>query len=342
MYPNSHDESVSSAFARRKRFVGRNNRTTSAWQNYFCIENTASHIGIIMPTFPAARHLLAVTLAVLVPLAAAPTARALPDPVSVPAAEPAENYADVADLVLKSPVIADAIIRGAEKLKGPDAVGAAPGHLRLLITADITNAVRADAALPPQISYLLDVAVDQKGHLPKLKKLRVLLFARHVSAYPNQLQLTGDSSQRVWSAPLDALTRKITAAVLAPAAPPTITGIGNAFHVAGSLPGEGETQVFLTTADNRPVSLTVLSRPGEQKKWAVALSEVVDETAAPPPPDTLLWYRLACFLPRTLPDHALAADDPDNAAAARLDYQFVLQALGPCGRTTKADSGKAG
>jgi len=295
-----------------------------------------------MPTFPAARRLLAFTLAVLVPLGALFPARALQNPISAPATEPTENYADVADLVLKSPVIADAIIRGVTKLKGPDAVGTAPGHQRLLVTADITNAVRADAALPPQISYLLDVPVDQKGHLPKLKKLRVMLFARHVSGYPNQLQLTGDSSQRVWSAPLDALTRQITAAVLAPGTPPTITGIGNAFHVAGSLPGEGETQVFLTTADNRPVSLTVLSRPGQQKKWAVALSEVVDEAAAPPPPDTLLWYRLACFLPRTLPDRALASDDPDNATAARLDYQFVLQALGPCGRTNGTVSAKAG
>src|SRR3546814_1145016 len=36
-------------------------------------------------------------------------------------------------------------------------------------------------------------------------------------------------------------------------APPVITGVGCAFHVPGSLPGEGETQIFLATADGSPV-----------------------------------------------------------------------------------------
>ena len=48
--------------------------------------------------------------------------------------------------------------------------------------------------------------------------------------------------------------------------------------------GESETQIFLLTADGRPVSLTVLRRPGETPVWAVALSEIVDEAAAPPAP----------------------------------------------------------
>ncbi len=67
-------------------------------------------------------------------------------------------------------------------------------------------------------------------------------------------------------------------------APPRITGIGRAFHVPGSLPGESETQIFLQTADDRPISLTVLRRPGEQPRWSVALTEIVDEAAAPPAP----------------------------------------------------------
>ena len=54
-------------------------------------------------------------------------------------------------------------------------------------------------------------------------------------------------------------------------APPRITGIGRAFHVPGSLPGESETQIFLQTADSRPISLSVLRRPGEQPRWSVAL-----------------------------------------------------------------------
>ena len=81
--------------------------------------------------------------------------------------------------------------------------------------------------------------------------------------------------------------------VVAPDAPPAITGLGNAFHVPGTLPGEGETQIFVQTATGAPISLSILRRPGEQRRWAVALGEVVDDAAAPPPRDTLLWYRLA-------------------------------------------------
>jgi hypothetical protein len=62
----------------------------------------------------------------------------------------------------------------------------------------------------------------------------------------------------------------------------------------------------------------------------VALSELVDNSAAPPKPDSLLWYRLACGLPRQLPDSAVAGLAEGDAKAARDDYQLVLTGLGPC------------
>jgi len=120
--------------------------------------------------------------------------------------------------------------------------------------------------------------------------------------------------------------------VLAPGAPPPVTGITSAFHVPGSLPGESETQIFLRTADNRPISLNVLRRPGEQPRWAVALGEMVDNSAEPPRRDTLLWYRLACGLPRQLPAAALDQIDIPARAGARADYQLVLDGLGACQR----------
>ena len=104
----------------------------------------------------------------------------------------------------------------------------------------------------------------------------------------------------------------------------------SAFYVPGSLPGEGETQIFLLTRNDRPAALSVLRRPGEQPRWSIALSEVIDENATAPARDTLLWYRLACFLPRTLPDNATAALEESEAAHAREDYAFVVQQLGPC------------
>lgn len=254
--------------------------------------------------------------------------------VTAPAPVPPPAYADIADLVIRSPVVVDATVRSTKQIKGAEATNLAPGHARLLVTADVGGLLRGPGALPPRIEYLLDLPADKKGRPPQLRKHRVLLFARPVAKLTAQIQLTGDGAQRDWTAPLDALTRKIIAEVVDPAAPPAITGIGNAFHVPGSLPGDSETQIFLTTADARPVSLSIIRRPGEQARWSVALSEIVDEAAAPPVKDTLLWYRLACFLPPVLPDRALSANDSANADAARVDYQFVLKSLGPCGRTT--------
>jgi hypothetical protein len=241
-------------------------------------------------------------------------------------------YADVADLVGAAPVIADATIRSTAKVKPADAPGLAPGLTRFYVEADVTALLRGRDGIPPRIGYLLDVAAGPDGRLPKLKKARVLLFARPTQA-AGQLQLVAPDAQLAWSPALDAQVRSVATALVARDAPPRITGIGNAFHVPGALPGEGETQVFLTTANGAPVSLTVLRRPGEQPRWAVALSEIVDEAAGPPQRDTLLWYRLACSLPRALPERSTQSLSAEDAAAARQDYGFVLQQLGACGRT---------
>lgn len=273
--------------------------------------------------------------ALLLACAASATLAQRPAP-PAPAPLPPPPYADVADLVLKSPVIAEATVRSVKRLKREEAIGVPAGKVRLLVTADVTALLRGPDVLPPRISYLLDVNPDSKGKIPDFRKQPVMLYARTVAGQPNQLQLVGDGAQRMLYPALDERTRKVIAEVISPSAPPVVTGVGNAFHVPGALPGEGETQVFLLTADNRPVSISVLSRPGEQKRWAVALSEIVDEAAGPPAPDTLLWYRLACFLPRALPDRSLANGDESTAPLARADYQFVLKALGPCRRSPPA------
>jgi len=243
------------------------------------------------------------------------------------------GYADTADLVLAAPVIADATIRSAARIKGAEAASVPPGSARFYVEADVLALIRGAGGLPPRVGYLVDVPLDARGRAPKLKKLRVLLFARPVAGSSGSVQLVARDAQLPWSPAAEARTRAIAAAALAADAPPTITGIGNAFFVAGALPGEGETQVFLTTADNRPVSLNVLRRPGERPHWAVALSEIVDEAAEPPAPDTLLWYRLACSLPRALPERSTASLSPEDAEQARTDFRFVIDALGPCGRT---------
>jgi hypothetical protein len=249
------------------------------------------------------------------------------------ATDSAIGYADAADLVLASPVILDATIRSAAKIKGAEAASAAPGTQRFYVTADIAAVLRSPGAMPPTVGYLYDAPLDANGRAPKLKKLRVLAFARTVPGDVGQVQLIGAGAQRTWSPGLDALVRRIAGEVVARDAPPVVRGVGNAFHVPGSLPGEGETQIFLATADGRPVSLSVLRRPGEEPRFAVALSEIVDDAAAAPRRDTLLWYRLACSLPRALPERSVGTLDGADAEQARTDYQFVLESLGPCGRS---------
>ncbi|NII56592.1 hypothetical protein [Sphingomonas aerolata] len=266
---------------------------------------------------------------------AAPAGAAGAEPAQPAAADQGAGYADLADLVLAAPVIADATIRSTARIKGAEAADVAPGLVRFYVEADVTALIRGSGGVAPRLGYLLDVAPDSNGRLPKLKKARVLLFARTAGTSTAQIQLVARDAQRDWTPALDAQVRRIAREVLAADAPPVITGIGNAFHVPGALPGEGETQIFLTTSDQRPVSLSILRRPGEQPRWAVALSEIVDEAAAPPPRGSLLWYRLACALPAAMPDRSVASMAATDAVIAREDYQFVLRALGPCGRSPR-------
>lgn len=239
------------------------------------------------------------------------------------------SYATSATQILGAPLVIDARIRSASRVKDAEATGLSPGRARFYIESDVTALIRGKAAMPTRIAYLADVPLDARGRPPKLKKMRVLLFARPIAGQADQVQLTGVDGLRLWSPELDAQVRGIVREVLAPGAPPAITGIGNAFHVPGSLPGEGETQIFLTTS-NLPVSLQVLRRPGEQTRWSVSTGDIVDDSAGAPPKDTLLWYRLACGLSAQLPASALASEEPANARTAREDYALVRRELGPC------------
>jgi hypothetical protein len=240
------------------------------------------------------------------------------------------SYATVAGQVLAAPLILDARIRSAVRIKGAEAADLAAGRARFYIEADVNALIRGTNAVLQRIGYIADVPLSSRGREPKLKKQRVLLFARPVAGRADQLQLTGLDSQRSYSPELDSLIRGIVRETLAADAPPAITGVGNAFHVPGSLPGEGETQIFLHTATGAPVSLQVLRRAGQEPRWSVSLGDIVDESAGAPSPNTLLWYRLACGLPRELPPTSLESDDSENAAVAREDYARVLRALGPC------------
>ncbi|WP_375396822.1 hypothetical protein [uncultured Sphingomonas sp.] len=247
-----------------------------------------------------------------------------------PAAVAAPAYADIADLVTGAPMVIDATVRDTTRIRGAEAASVAQGYQRLYVTVDVVALIRAPAGAPARLGYVYDVPLDAAGRIPKLRKARVLLFARPVAGRIDQIQLVEPDAQIGWTPPAEAMTRAIAAAFAAPDAAPRVTGIGNAFHTPGTLPGEGETQIFLTTTGG-PVSIGIQRRQDQPPTWAVALNEIVDQALPPPARDTFLWYRLACGgLPAALPDAIMAGDDPANAAIAREDYRLVRRALGPC------------
>lgn len=249
---------------------------------------------------------------------------------------PAPTYADLADLALASPVAAQVRIAKATAVKAERAPGLKPGMARFYVEAGLVSLIRSPQTLPARLSYVVDLPLDPKGKAPRLRKgSEFLLLAAPVPGKPGELRLSAPDAQIPFAPERASTLRSIIREASSASPPPRIAGIGRAFHVPGAIRGESETQIFLQTAEGTPVSLTVLRRPGETPQWAVALSEIVDEAAEPPAPGTLLWYRLACGLPRALPRQSLAEADSEGAAAIRADYGLVLERLGPCVRTRR-------
>lgn len=244
----------------------------------------------------------------------------------------AASYADIADLVVISPLIIDVTVRNASKVAPEQAVGVPVSLQRMLIEGDVMALIRGEGGIASRVRFVLDVPKDAKGKVPKLKKQRLFLFGRTVAGRPGEIRLSRPNALAYFSPANDALVRRITQEAVLIDAPQRITSVASAFHSAGTVLGEGETQIFLKTEKDQPVSLTVLSRPNQQKQWAVSTAEVIDSSATAPERFTLLWYRLACGLPRSLPTDRIEAARDEDAARAQADYKFMIDALGPCGR----------
>lgn len=246
---------------------------------------------------------------------------------------PALTYADAADLALAAPVVAHVRLVRASALRPREAAGVASGYRRFLVEAQILSLIRSPDTLPARVRFLVDLADDSRGRAVRpAKRSEHLVLAEAVAGRPDELRLVAPDAMLPYDAATAGRLRGILTEASAPGAAPRIAGIGRAFYVPGALPGESETQFFLQTAGGRPVSISVLRRPGEAPRWAVSLAEIVDEAAEAPRPETLLWYRLACTLPRRLPAHAVAEADADGRAAIAADYDLILQGLGPCAR----------
>lgn len=288
------------------------------------------------------RILLPATLAALAGLTGGiPAVSAMQEPAAAAPASP-YSYADVADLATIAPMAIHARIASAAVLKPERAPGVAAGHSRFYVEADVISLIRGSGPLAARIAYLVDLPNAANGKPVKLKKKQpVLLFARPVagatagSSNTGSVRLVAPDAQLPWDPATEARLRAILTELVKPGAPPAITGVDNGFHVPGSLPGEGETQLFFNTATGEPMSLTILTSADGSRRWAAAFGEIVDGSAAVPPRDTLAWYRLACGLPRQLPMSKLKGTAPEDQRKAASDYAIVLGALGECTRTRK-------
>jgi hypothetical protein len=245
---------------------------------------------------------------------------------------PAPSYADLVDLADSAPLVVRATIRRQAQLEPERARGVRPGWARLYLTGRVEGLLLGKSSVNADQAWLADLPLDARGRPPKLSKQSVLLFARPVAGRPGELQLVTPDAMVPWTAEREAQVRAIIAELLHPDAPPAVRGVREAIHVAGSLAGEGETQLFLAAANGAPVAITVTRRSGEPPQWAASFSEVVAVDGRPPARNTLAWYRLACFLPPSLPPGANLSERPAERRQAAEDYALVIRDLGPCPR----------
>lgn len=243
------------------------------------------------------------------------------------------SYADIVDLADGAPLVLRAQIRRQATVERERSPGLLPGFVRLYVEARTSALIAGNVPVGESLRYLVDVPLDERGRAPKLKKQEVILFARPVPDRPDQIQLVDPRAQFSYSEGFEARLRPVLSALLSPDAPPRVTGIRDALAVEGTLAGESETQLFLDTENDGPVSVTIVRRPGQAPRWGVSWTEIVDQSARAPQRDTLEWYRLACSLPDTLPGSANLSRDPRSRALASVDYALVREALGPCPRT---------
>lgn len=244
------------------------------------------------------------------------------------------TYADLADLADATPLVIRAQPRKIIKVEPERARGLRAGWGRFYIEAKTEALIAGTVPLGAALTYLVDLPLDPKGKPPAIKKKSVVLFARAVPGRPGELQLVAPDAQLLWDPALEMRIKSLLAELYAPGAPHRITGVREAIHVSGELAGESETQIFLTAANGDPAAVTVSRRPGQAPRWGVSYSELAVSDAAPRR-DTLGWYRLACFLPRALPESANISSRLADQSRAAADYAAVMAALGPCSRTRK-------
>lgn len=245
------------------------------------------------------------------------------------AAGPMATYADLVSYGEASQLVAVVTITDAVALSPERTPGIAPSLVRMYVEAQTTRLLYSRAPAGEVLTYLVDVPRDADGDAPDIENTEVIVFA-NAGRTPGELQLIAPDAQLPATPDLVANVRTLMAELNVADAPPRVSGVRDVLSVAGNLADESETQIFFASPQNATVTATVLRRPGRAPDWGVSWSEIVDQSASAPAPNTLRWYRLACSLPGQLPAGSLLSGSAQDGARAQADYAVVINGLGPC------------
>lgn len=244
----------------------------------------------------------------------------------------APTYADLVEFSRAADLVAIVTVDDQRTFPPERAPDVGPGRARLYVEALTQNLLVAPRGVGEELTFVVDQPRDSDGDPPDLEDRSFIIFGDIVPGSPGSVQLITSSAMLPAGADIEARTRRVLTQLAAANLPPEIRGVRDVISVPGNLAGESETQMFVETVDRAPVSLSVVRRPGMRPEWGISLGEIVDASARPPAPESLAWYRFACFLPRDLPEDSFLQADRASRAQARTDYAFILAELGPCER----------
>lgn len=289
-----------------------------------------------MPTPPFSRSARAMMTAVLAfsSAACASTGPAMSQDRSVaelPAAQ-APTYADLVTWAMEADTVAVVTVEEQISYPAERAPDVPPTRARLYVEALTQSLLAAPQGVGEQLTFVVDQERTPDGDAPDLEDRPFLLFGDLSRSQPGAIQLLSSDSMLPAGPQIEQRVRRVLTQLAAADTPPAITGLRDVISVPGNLAGESETQMFVETESGAPVSLSVIRRPGMTPEWGVSLGELVDASATPPEPETLAWYRFACFLPRELPEDSFLQRDRASQERARQDYAYILDQLGPCER----------
>jgi hypothetical protein len=126
------------------------------------------------------RRVIAFVCSGAISIAAMPgsaTAQTGPANATAPAAPPS-SYADVADFAVDSGAIIDARIRRVREVEPERAPGLPANLVRFYVEADVNTVIYGRNPVAARIAYILDQPRRPDGRAPRIRRDRVLLFAR--------------------------------------------------------------------------------------------------------------------------------------------------------------------